>query len=451
MTAFLALIFLLLVSFTGSLMESASLQSAKSYRRADVNRAIESVFAEYQKELLEEFDIFALDGSYETGTYGEQKVLDRMAYYGASGIDSRIERIQLLCDDGGAAFLDQAARCMESRYGISGLGGLGDGLELWEGKEEEAMQYQETGQQLSEQLSGMLSESGTELPAENNPLPNMQGLASAPLAELVMPKEKALSEKSVDADSLVSRRNRNRGYGDFSDVAETKEPSKILFGEYILEHFETAVREEDEIMAGPLDYEAEYILMGKDSDRENLEGVLKRLLLLRFAPNYAYLRQDGAKQAEAQALALVLSTAAAAPEAADALAQVLLVVWAFGESIMDLRSLMQGGRVPLTKSAESWQLSLSGLMTLGTEEDRKEGADIDGGLKYREYLRVLFFLDGKQEMAMRTLDMIELCLRQEKGLGWFRADQCISRMEISSTVNLRRGITYRFQTYYGYR
>ena len=31
----------------------------KNYRRADMNRAIESVFAEYQKELLEEYEIFA--------------------------------------------------------------------------------------------------------------------------------------------------------------------------------------------------------------------------------------------------------------------------------------------------------------------------------------------------------------------------------------------------------
>ena len=45
-------------------MESASIQMAKNYRRADMNRAIESVFAEYQKELLEEYEIFALDAGY---------------------------------------------------------------------------------------------------------------------------------------------------------------------------------------------------------------------------------------------------------------------------------------------------------------------------------------------------------------------------------------------------
>ena len=71
-TAFLSLIFILLVSFTGGIMESASIEMAKNYRRTDVNRAVESVFAEYQKELLEEYDIFALEGTYESGAYDER-------------------------------------------------------------------------------------------------------------------------------------------------------------------------------------------------------------------------------------------------------------------------------------------------------------------------------------------------------------------------------------------
>ena len=60
MTAFLALVFILLIAFAGSLMESASIQSAKNHRRADMDRAMESVFAEYQKDLLEEYELFAL-------------------------------------------------------------------------------------------------------------------------------------------------------------------------------------------------------------------------------------------------------------------------------------------------------------------------------------------------------------------------------------------------------
>ena len=59
-TAYLSLIFILFISFVGGIMESASVQMAKNYRRVDMNRAMESVFAEYQKELLDEYEIFAL-------------------------------------------------------------------------------------------------------------------------------------------------------------------------------------------------------------------------------------------------------------------------------------------------------------------------------------------------------------------------------------------------------
>ena len=78
-TAFLSLIIVLLVTFIGGIMESASVQMAKNYRRADMNRAMESVFAEYQQELLEEYDIFSLEGTYESGKYAEKMIAPRQS------------------------------------------------------------------------------------------------------------------------------------------------------------------------------------------------------------------------------------------------------------------------------------------------------------------------------------------------------------------------------------
>ena len=118
---------------------------------------------------------------------------------------------------------------------------------------------------------------------------------------------------------------------------------------------------------------------------------------------------------------------------------------------MDLRSLLAGSRVPLVKTKDSWQLSLSSLLKLGTEEDLSDGKDTEGGLPYREYLRMLLFLKPQGEMALRTLGMIEQNLRKEEGLIWFRADLCISRVEFRSQVSLRRGIRYDFPTYFGYQ
>ena len=54
-TVFLSLVFLLLLTLVGALLESASIQLAKNERRADAGRAVESAFAEYQKDLLERY------------------------------------------------------------------------------------------------------------------------------------------------------------------------------------------------------------------------------------------------------------------------------------------------------------------------------------------------------------------------------------------------------------
>ena len=51
---------------------------------------------------------------------------------------------------------------------------------------------------------------------------------------------------------------------------------------------------------GSLDYELEYILEGHASDRENMETVASKLLMVRFVPDYAYIQTDSEKKAEAR-------------------------------------------------------------------------------------------------------------------------------------------------------
>ena len=76
----------------------------------------------------------------------------------------------------------------------------------------------------------------------------------------------------------------------------------------------------------------EYILEGKESDQQNLEVVVKKLLLMRSGANYLYLLTDAGKQAEAETLAVSLSTAIALPVLTGLVKQAILVAWAFGEA-----------------------------------------------------------------------------------------------------------------------
>lgn len=448
-TAFLSLVFILLVSFVGGLMESASIQMAKNYRRADMNRAIESVFAEYQKELLEEYDIFALDGTYESSVYEDELVKKRLEYFGAGSMEHEISRIQFLTDNGVQAFYDQAAYYMGHKYGVNLLRDKVSQTEIWKAQEKKAKDYEKESRQKTDDFDELLGESEAGLPQEDNPIAHMFQLKEKSLLELVMPDDSPVSNKKISLSDCPSGRKRNKGYGDFSDVAESAGTlSALVFGEYLLEHFSMATDKDTE---GALDYELEYICAGKESDRENLETVVKKLLMMRFAANYLFLQSSSSKRAEAEALALTLCALAAVPALEAAAAQVILLAWAFGESVVDLRALLKGSRVPFAKSEESWQLSLSGFMQLGEGGDVNDGKDSADGLSYKEYVRMLLFLQKPEKAGIRALDLIEQNIRTVHGQDFFRADCCISRMEIKSEVRLRRGITYRFQTYFGYR
>ena len=48
---------------------------------------------------------------------------------------------------------------------------------------------------------------------------------------------------------------------------------------------------------------------------------------------------------------------------------------------------------------------------------------------------------------MRTLDRIEQNIRFEKGHSHFHADQCVTKLKVKSTAEIRTGITYSFPAY----
>ena len=264
-TAYLSLVFILLMTFVGGIMESASIQMAKNYRRADMNRAMESVFAEYQKELLEEYEIFALDTGYETSQYGEDMVIRRLEYYGAQNMEHQVRRIQYLTDHGGRAFYEQVAAYMEQQYGIDLVKEQVGMTDMWKKQDEQIIEYEQTGKTEQEHLDQLLEEQEGELPSEDNPIAYVEELKKSPILSLVMPEDRQVSEKKIALASMVSTRQRNQGYGDFSDVTpEAGTVDHLLFGRYLTDHVGHAVREDD---MGEMEYELYYLLAGNASDR----------------------------------------------------------------------------------------------------------------------------------------------------------------------------------------
>ncbi len=438
-TAFLSLVFVLLLSFILAMMESAQIQTAKNRKRLDVDRAVYSLFGEYQKELLEEYDVFAIEGTYGTGRFEEQQLVDRMAYYGSAGIDQNISEIQLLTDQGGQAFREQVLQFMETKTGIGLVQDLTGSAADWEEQKIE-------GEQAEERLEQIYSQGKEVLPDQSE---DLQGLGQTGVLALVLPDEFVLSGKAVVQEQQLSKRERRTGRGSFPARTQTDGiREKLLFQQYVMEKMNYATNLKSD--SRNLEYEVEYLLNGKESDEANLKEVVKQILLVRFGVNYLYLQGDSEKQGEADTLAVTLATLALHPEAKELVKQLVLLLWAFGESTVDVRSLLAGSKVPKNKVSSNWKLPIASVFTFWFFKLQYENEEIEEGLDYGQYLQILLYLKDTDTITMRMLDRVEENLRFEKGLDFFSADQCITKMKLQNSIELWRGYTYSFPTYFGY-
>lgn len=448
-TAFLSLIFVLLISFITAMLESTVIQVSKNQKRLDVDNAIFSIFGEYQKELLEEYEILAIDGNYGTGSFQEQNLLDHMRYYGTAGIEHDIQGIQYLSDNKGSAFREQVLEYMEQAYGISIIRELAGKTGVWKEQEIQGEEANQENKKVNMELEEFVEESEIMLPEEENPLHHIEELKQSGILKLVLPKEFQVSARGIVPEEQVSSRNLRGGRGSFyirQNINGIED--RLLFHEYLLKKFGNAAESKGENRS--LSYELEYLIGGSSSDVENLEVVVKKLLAVRFGINYLYLQSDSVKQAEAEAMALSLSVLAGLPAVSGFIKQALLAAWAFGESVVDLRALLSGKKVALIKNNENWQLSLSALITLGTGEDVQEGMDAEGGLTYKDYLRILLFLENEDELTMKALDRVEQNMRSEKEAENFCVDSCVVKLKLQNKAEIRKGLTYQFPVYFGY-
>lgn len=200
---------------------------------------------------------------------------------------------------------------------------------------------------------------------------------------------------------------------------------QLLINEYLLNRFGNLLEPAQEKV---LSYELEYILAGNGTDRENLEEVAEKLLLLRTGMNLIYLLGNEEKRAEAEALAVLLVGFTGMHGIIKVTQLCILMVWAQAEGLADVRDLFAGCRVPLTKSDMSWKLSLSGLMSLNASNLPFQTEKTDG-LEYKDYLRLLLVKEDRGIRNGRTMDLIEGVVKKKYDEG-FSLDECVTELVI---------------------
>ena len=202
-----------------------------------------------------------------------------------------------------------------------------------------------------------------------------------------------------------------------------------------------------------LAYVVEYILAGHDNDISNLNEVILKLSAVREATDFVHIVTDSPKRQQAFTLAVTLAGATGNMAAVKAAQYVIMGIWSYGESVLDVRRLLKGENLCVVKNRDDWKLSLENLIAMnfdsgqtGKEDD--PGHLIKGKFSYEDYLGTLLLMISQTTKNYRVMQAMELRLIS---LGQTRFRMKNHGYEAECTVKAaiqgRKDVIVRKQTY----
>ncbi len=211
---------------------------------------------------------------------------------------------------------------------------------------------------------------------------------------------------------------------------------QLLYQEYLKEHFESYPVGDDKLIGrkpSVLDYELEYLLVGKTVDRENLASVISRIVFLRMILDFVTLLRDKARCEEAKLAAVAIVGFTGLPMLVNITQAVLLMVWSFAEALVDTCALLLGKQVPILKQKLVLQFPEMFLLNRSFLRTKAEAFSTSEQLSfsYRDYLRMFLLIKNKKDITCRSMDLIQenLNLRYEDKL---KLRDCLFGFEASA-------------------
>ncbi len=480
-----SLLTLYMVLIGGARIGAARMQM-ESVSRISQNAAL----AEFHKELHSRYDLFFTDTSYGGPGGGNEIFAQHLRNYMESNCtrksavpllstkdwtsmqitDVQVPEARYACDNGGRAVREQVYAYMSADPAGEVAAQLLVSADQWRGLEisgkEWTVQTQESREELREALREGRKEkreeneekeekevevtpeeyeAASEEPSEaENMVDEMESFEFLPILLQVFGGTDGLSDRHMDAGGSLCEREVHLGTGMMAANSHRyPEADEILFDRYIYEKMGNCTKPCED---GQLCYQTEYILCGKESDRENLEATALRLLLIREASNCAYLFTDEGRMGQVHLVAAAVSLIMFNPDLEKPVSNALALAWSYLESVQDVRTLMTGGKVPVIKTDSSWQTHLHELLSpLTAIKDRDSGEGID----YSAYLQGLLLLEGSTVKTQRTMDVMEMDLRRITGNSGFRLDLCMDEFKMSAAAGAC-GTQFLFEGSSGY-
>lgn len=451
LTVYLSLVFGIILSLLLALIEGAAIGAARAQAEISADLGLESIFAEYNREILNQYELFFIDSSYGAKTGGIGKTQMHLSEYIAKNIDPdkdagafggitylRLENPYLeigeasfASDNKGEVWKSQAVAYMKAVYGGDIAKTVKDHMNTVTSNK---MNTRDAAAEIKKQKKNFekaLSDKGiTEYGAQTAQGDSYSKLSKlvdkligGGLLKLVLPSGKNASDAKVNKNEYYSARAKtgkiNSGAG-LHEGAPSADGliNELIYGEYLMKVCGNYIGEKQN---SRLKYQTEYILYGFSSDKSNLSACLTALFGIRLVGNMISVQSNNSLKSQAKGVSSLICALLLSPELEPALTQIILSICALAESASDIKTLLSGGKVPLIKNAKQWRLSLLDVFAFNLKADKNSKA----GLSYQDYLRVLLGLMDKDKKLERSLDIVEMDIRQTKGNEHFRIDGCI--------------------------
>lgn len=487
LTVYLSLSLGIILSLILALTEGVRMNACRMEIECVTDIAGNSALAEYNRQLLEQYELFYIDTGYGTANAAyantEAHLREYMEHnYSLSDLSTlrnyrdilklSTEEVSLLnaaiaTDESGIGVKRQAVLYEKDKVGLAFAEEIIKNMQTAAEYEQESAKLEQERQDVEEQLNEMIKQKEEDLPPEkqtietedgteeievkptitrDNPADIVNASRGLSLLPLVIKDMNSLSYQTITPSNYVTGRTLHEGGGRMEGMEYPDSLlENIVFHEYILEK---CSRYNEVLDKSLLKYQSEYIICGKAGDEENLKGIMNRLLLLREAANVLYLLSDSAKMAEIETLSATLALICMVPEAEPLVRYSIVFAWAYVESIRDVRVLFDKGRVPLMKSSSTWG---TGLLQMTQFTSRREsGSSGEEGLSYEDYLRIFLCLTDENTVTMRLMDIMEMDVRQTAGNENFRMDACTDCFEMLAGVRSGYGYQFTIQRKYGY-
>lgn len=470
-TVYLSLTIALMLSFIIALIEGIRVQTIRFQTECVMDMGINSIFAEYHRELLEQYGLLAIDTSYGSSSAGEEKVKSRLLQYtninfiapGQNRVpgykdltavhadNAQLSKITYLSDGRGEVLEYQIIQYMKEKMGLSYIEDIlsMDSFVQNEGEYKRLEQKKNNSYRNIQNILKGLNEkrqSEEEKITIENPAERIEEMKRVFLLDLVVKDSGKLSRNKVELSRYLSHREYVEGKGLWEEQSSPQGiQNRLLLGKYLFEKcgYYDAIKDNS-----ALDYQLEYLLYGNSEDIENLNDMAKQLLKVRYIINAAYLFSSSSKINEVTALAATVTTGIGNPQLTEAVKTTILFAWCYAESVQDLRILFDGNNVAGTKSDTTWNVGLSELLQFTSFLDVYDSPQT--GISYQDYLAG--FLSQKEEdvLLMRLMDIMEMDIQNTLGNQYFRVNHCIYQLEASVNVSSRYGYGYSITRDYSY-